>query len=96
LRLNKLDYTIVFLLLIRIIKKKRITPTNNSKFSTKNSKLSLISPPKCCIFALSFQSAEDSRQKTDDRRQKTVGSQQKTEDSRQTTVSDYCPLTSDY
>jgi len=77
-----LDYTIVFLLLIRIIKKKSLTPTNNSKFSTKNSKLSLISPPKCCIFALSYQSAEDSQQTAEDRRQTA-------EDSWQTLVVSY-------
>ena len=54
------------LLLTRIIKKKRITPTNNSEFKTKNSKLSLISPPKCCIFALSYQSADGRRQTAED------------------------------
>ena len=85
-----MDYTIVFLLLIRIIKKKRITPTNNSKFSTKNSKLFLDFTPKmlylCTFLSVGRrQSAEDSRQKTEDRRQKTDDRRQTTEDRRQKT-----------
>ena len=51
--------------------------TQNSKLKTQN--FSLISPPKCCIFALSYQSAVVRRQKTEDRWQKTI--------------SDHCPLT---
>ena len=72
----------------------RTTSTNHSKLKTQN--FSLISPPKCCIFALSYQSAVVRRQKTEDRRQKTEDSRQKTDGRWQKTISDHCPLTTDH